>query len=71
MNFYSTFFHVDWLCDSVLEPPAATLGLTPHQDAKGDAEFAATIQSNLAAAYAKKGDHDKALAAAEEAWFGQ
>ena len=40
----------------------------PHQDAKGDGEFAATIQSNLAAAYAKKGDHDKALAAAEEAW---
>lgn len=37
------------------------------EDAKGDAEFAATIQSNLAAAYAKKGDHDKALAAAEEA----
>ena len=44
-------------------------GPSNAQDAKGDAEFAATIHSNLAAAYAKKGDHDKALAAAEEAWF--
>lgn len=41
-------------------------GQASPQEAKGDAEFAATIQSNLAAAYAKKGDHNNALAAAEE-----
>lgn len=39
------------------------------QEAAGDAEFAATIQSNLAAAYAKKGSHESALQAAEEATF--
>lgn len=42
----------------------------PHvarQEAKGDGEFQATIYSNLAAAYAKKGDHKQALEAAEEA----
>eukprot|EP00931_Biecheleriopsis_adriatica_P037621 TRINITY_DN21573_c0_g1_i1.p1 TRINITY_DN21573_c0_g1~~TRINITY_DN21573_c0_g1_i1.p1 ORF type:complete len:796 (+),score=220.51 TRINITY_DN21573_c0_g1_i1:65-2452(+) len=37
------------------------------EDAKGDAEFAATIHSNLAATYAKKEDHAKALAEANEA----
>lgn len=38
-----------------------------EQDAQGDNELAATIQSNIAAAYAKKGDHQKALEAADNA----
>ncbi|OLQ08832.1 Stress-induced-phosphoprotein 1 [Symbiodinium microadriaticum] len=37
------------------------------QEAKDDTEFAATIQSNIAAAFATKGDHQKALEAANEA----
>mmetsp|Transcript_122326 Transcript_122326/g.391324 ORF Transcript_122326/g.391324 Transcript_122326/m.391324 type:complete len:985 (+) Transcript_122326:93-3047(+) len=37
------------------------------KEAKEDTEFAATIQSNLAATYAKKGDHEAALKAAQAA----
>jgi len=37
------------------------------EDAKGDKELAATIYSNLAAVYAKKGDHARALKEAQQA----
>jgi len=38
-----------------------------QEDAKGDAELSATIHSNLAAAYAKKGEHETALKEAQAA----
>jgi len=38
-----------------------------QQDAKGDAELSATIHSNLAAAHAKKGEHEAALKEAQAA----
>ncbi len=76
-QFRATIFQVfSWIC--IIEAlvfvdmfsfcpfPGCAHGQASLQEAKGDAEFAATIQSNLAAAYAKKGDHNNALAAAEE-----
>jgi len=38
-----------------------------QQDGKGDAELSATLHSNMAAAYAKKGDHEQALKEAQAA----